>query len=129
VSVGRRQEATLFAVDNILEGLPFCFLEQNRDQGRAVDGDDSASRLSMMSRGERGSRIGMAASPATNRFGARGDGFGGLIARSLRFDGNSGGARFLFEHRDVVLTFIGGRRTATHLPESTHVPELTHALV
>jgi hypothetical protein len=64
--VDRLQDATFVAVDDVLEGLLFRFVEKNGDQGRAIDHNHRALRSSMISCGERGSRTGMAASSATN---------------------------------------------------------------
>ena len=55
----------------------------------------------MISRGERGSRPAWPqAPPRTDRARvARGNGFGGLIARTTRLRYNAGGARLLFERQ------------------------------
>jgi len=65
--VNRRDNAILAARDYVLEDLLFGFVEKDGDQGRTVDDNHREFRSSMISRGSRGSSIGMAAISATIR--------------------------------------------------------------
>lgn len=61
VHIDRRHDAALAACNDGLESLLLRLVEQNGNQCSAIDNDHTAFRSSMISRGERRSRIDMVA--------------------------------------------------------------------
>ena len=96
--VDGQHDATVASGDDVLKGLPLGFLEQNGDEGGAIDNDHTALRSSTISREK----------PVEDRHGRdvahnlvharapRGGSFGGPIARPgrVRQDADSVRARF-----------------------------------